>query len=140
MAEISAQELIEWLNTTTDRTIPYKNSQMVGAVKDTSSLQDENSLEQLSDAMVDAYVRLNPDKPYETMVRNARETLATLAYLADHEPASPAEWVALGPVKAYKSPQLYGAAMSLVKRIYDKKQIDLMRDVFQDNGFDPSLN
>jgi hypothetical protein len=138
MAEISAQELIEWFKTTTDRTIPYRNSQMIAAVKDAASLKDMDSLEQLSDAMVGAYIRLNPDKSNETMVRNARETLATLAYLADHEPASPAEWIALGPIKAYKSPQQYGTAMGLVKRIYDNKQIDLMRDVY--NGFDPSLN
>ena len=140
MAEISAQELIEWFNTTTDRTIPYKNSQMVGAVKDAALLQDKGSLEQLSDAMVGAYVRLNPDRPQDIMVRNARETLAVLAYLADHEPSSPAEWVALGPVKAYRQSHQYGSAMTLVKGIYDEKQIDLMKDVFQDNGFDSSLN
>ena len=140
MAEISVKELIGWFNITTDRTIPYKDSQMVGAVKNAALIQDRDSLEQLSDVMVNAYVRLNPDRPRQTMVRNARETLATLAYLADHEPASPAEWVALGPVKAYKSPEHYGPAMDLVKKIYDGKQIDLMRDVFQDTVFDPSLN
>ncbi len=126
------QELIKWFNTTLDRTIPYRNSEMVAAVKGAASVQDMNSLEQLSDAMVGAYIRLNPDKPHETMVRNARETLATLAYLADYEP-SPTEWAALGPVRAYEQPHQHGYAMALVRRIYESKQIDLMRDVFNED-------
>lgn|SRR3989338_8660571 len=139
MTEVSVQELIEFFETTTDRTIPYKIPQMVAAVKNAASGEDVDSLERLSDAMVDAYVRLNPNKSPETMVRNARETLATLAYFADHDP-TPAEYVALGPVKAYKSPQYYGTAMGLVKIIYDSKQMDLMRDVFLNKRSDPSLN
>lgn len=130
MTKASIQELIEFLRTATNNTVPYKNSQMVAAVKDAASLRDMASLEQLSDAMVDAYVRLNPDKPHETMVRNAIDTIATLAYLADHSPSSD-EWITLGPVKAYMQRHQYGNAMTLVKRIYDKRQIDLMRDIFK---------
>lgn len=138
MVKISIREIIESLQNTTTRDTPYKMSQMAAAVTEAAQLQDKKSLEKLSDALVDACIRLYPERPRETMIRIARDNFATLAYLADHETKS--EWVILGgPAEAYKSPQLCGPAMNLVKIIYAEKQIDLI-DIFKDNSPESQLN
>ena|SRR3989344_4820328 len=133
---VDIHQIITYFKHTTEKIIPYSNSQLVSAVKEAASIADRESLEQLADSMASAYVRLNPDESEEIMVRNARDTLATLAYLADHE-VDPITWMAVGPVKAYQSAR-YGPAMTLVKAIFDSQHIDLMRDVFEE--IDPNLN
>lgn len=140
MEELSAKELIGWLRTTTTKVVPYKNSQMVAVVRNAALLNDKNSLEELSNALVGAYIKFNKNKPREVMVRNALETLATLAYLADHNPSSPLDWMALGPVKAYQLQQHYGPAMSIVKSIYSEMQIDLIKDIYQESSSEEQIN
>lgn len=129
MQEPTTQDLIRFFETTIVRDIPFLNSQMVAAVKQSSKEENIGTLEKMLDSMTNAYVRLNPEKSRETMIKNARETFATLAYLADHNP-SPEGWKAIGPIDAYAHECDYGRAMSLVRKIFDLKKIDLMRDVF----------
>jgi len=131
MPNVTTQELIEFFRTTKERAIiPYKNSEMIAAVKQSSFKQDIDSLEQLLNEMTDAYIRVNPDKPRETMIRNVQETFVTLAYLADHDPSFE-EWKSIGPIDAYVHECDYERVMNLVKKIFGCQKINLMRDVFQ---------
>lgn len=130
MPDLTTQELIECLRTTKDKKPPFPISQMVKAIKQSSMKQDENSLEKLLDTMKEAFIRLNPGKLHKTMIRSARENLATLAYLADCN-FSLHDWVSIGPKDAYAHKCDYGKAMNLVKKIFDRRGIDLTKDVFQ---------
>ena len=130
MADITIRDMVEFFRSASARVaIPFANSEMVAAIKEAGLTNDIDSLQQLCDVITNAYVRANTDKPNEVMVRNALDTIATLAYLADHDPG-PSEWMADGPVKAYQRGDL-GRAMTLVKKVYDARRIDMLRDVFQ---------
>ena len=124
--ETTIRDLVEFLETAQSREIPFKNSDMVSAVRSAALQNDEASLRRLSEAMVEGYIRLNPLKSREIMTQNAHETVLSLAYLADHSPDSSTEWVNLGPEKAYADNQYYGRAMSLVKRTYESRQMDVV--------------
>lgn len=139
MADVTTQELIRYFERVKCRgVIPYNNSQMVAAVRESSLKQDSQSLEQLLYVMEKAYCRINFEEPTQTL-RNARDTFATLAYFADHTPSS-GEWLSIGPVKAYASREHYGRAMCIAQEIFKNRQIDLMNDVFCESGSDFSSN
>ncbi|MBI5061873.1 MAG: hypothetical protein HZB67_06210 [Candidatus Aenigmarchaeota archaeon] len=139
MTKLTIQELTSYFRRVrTSETIPYKNSEMVFAVKDASSVDDFRSLSELSEAIEEGYSRANPTEDRKKMVSNARGTLATLAYLADHDP-SPLDWMSLGPVAAFADEGCYGSAMSLLRKVYESREIDLMKDVFREED-KPSLN
>ncbi len=61
------------------------------------------------------------------MVISARENLITFAYLADHP--SPTEYVSIGVKGAYLHECDCGRAMTLVKKIFTRNGIDLIKDV-----------
>ncbi|MEK6913174.1 MAG: hypothetical protein AABW47_00700 [Nanoarchaeota archaeon] len=109
-------------------TIPFKNTEMVEAVRCASL--DGNFIEvlELSETLENAYTTANPNKPKARMIQNARETLTGLAYLADYE-CSPLEWMEIGPAKAYAL-KIGKDAMNLVQKVYENRQIDIIRDIF----------
>lgn len=141
MAEISIDELIEWFNDADIREqIPFSNSQFVEALNEAAEYKDESSLERLSVAMADSYIRRSPEHSSESMIREARETLATLAYLADHKPPSVIAFLAMDPVNAYNSPDKYGDVMNMLRNVYQRQGVDVVKDVFLDNLHNPQLN
>ena len=104
--------------------IPFKNSEMASAVRNAALKRDVDSLKRLVLSLEMSYVRANPDKPSELMLKNARSSFLGLAYIADHNP-SPFDWMILHPKKAYSSQEHYGPAMSLAKSIYEERDLDV---------------
>ncbi len=125
MSHTTAQELASFYRNFCSGDVTPPLGEMVSAVRMSSLKKDEDSLEDLLDALMESYVRLNPDKPKNIMIRNAREAFATLAYFADHNPTTPEHYRSFGPGGAYRQPHQHGPAMTLVKKICDKRQIDL---------------
>jgi len=132
MTTLTTETLTAYFNTTLGRDpIPYKNSEMVHAIRASSLQQDREALEHLLDALEASFVRAIPENK-ETILKHARELLADLAYFADHDP-SYREYSTLGPAKAYAQ-RAQGRAMSLVQVIFEKRAIALGK-VFAEETF-----
>lgn len=130
MPNLTTQKIIEHLNSTLERDVPFPLSDMSKAIEKSAMEGDEESLERLLYSMKEAFIRLNPDKPRKAMIISAHENLATLAYIADHKP-DPLEWTSVGPENAYKHDCDYGKAMSLVRQIFARNGIDVNKDVYE---------
>ena len=127
--KLTANNLISFFNHAQGRaTLPFRNTEMAEVLEGLGQTQNVRKFEELSDAITNAYVRSQPDTPRKNMEENARETLATLAYIADHKPNSPQSWAAFPPSEAYRSPEHYGPAMTLIKKIYEDTRIMSMRE------------
>jgi len=131
MEKITIKELTNFFKQAKegDRKIPFKNTEMIEAVRSASLEDNFIGILEFSKTLEDSYIITNPNKPKAEMIQNARETLTCLAYLADYPHCYPFEFMEIGPAKAYS----LGArkdAMNLVQRVYESRQIDIVRDIF----------
>jgi hypothetical protein len=131
MSKLTIKELTNFFKQAKegDRKIPFKNTEMAEAVRCASLEGNFIEVLEFSKTLEDSYVIANPNKPKAEMVQNARETLTGLAYLADYPDCSPFEFMELGPAKAYAL-KLRKGTMNLVQRVYESRQIDIVRDIF----------
>jgi hypothetical protein len=110
-----------------DRKIPFKVGQMAQAIKSSAEEGETRKFEDLVTSLASAYVNSNPNQQ-ELMLRNAYETLAALAYLADHGTEG-GEYLPhiSGPPKigsAYRDKE-DGPAMGMMRGAFASRGIDI---------------
>jgi hypothetical protein len=134
MEKITIKDLTEFFKKARigDKKIHFKNTEMINAVREASLEGNFIGVLEFSKELEESYARTNPNEPKTIMLQNARETLVALAYWADYSDISPLEWMEIGPAKAYTL-RLRKDAMNLVQRVYESRQIDIVRDIFPES-------
>ena len=117
------EEVIEFLDKTEKRIVPFKVSEIAYALREASE-RNPLLIDGLLQSFINSSIRLNPSSPRHEMINSAYDNLATLAYIADYNP-NPLDFEMNGVVKAYRDPKKHGKTMDLVRDVFKERGIDI---------------
>lgn len=122
--------------------INFKFSEAAKAIKSAAIATKYTDLEKLADVMVSSVVKQHPNTRKEINERNAYCAFALLGCMADYPAIEglPTRYErAYAAIRLYSLNIMYGQAMAAVKRIFDKRGIDVLR-ILTINKQNPNLN
>jgi predicted KAP-like P-loop ATPase len=135
---LNLEEMIEFLNHTNERLVPFPLSEIADAMKEASE-RNPSLIKNLLESFISSTIRLNPSRPREEMINSAYDNLATLAYLADCNPSS-GEFSMDDVAKAYEDTKKYGKVMTKVSDILKTRGIDLCKYIYWEKKIELCLN
>ena len=124
-------ELTEYFETTSDHNLRYQVSEMAQTVNEAIEGGQIPALEYLLSVMESAGARTDPAVPEEVRTRNARVLFAVICFAADYPPTHN-RTESLNMTDIYSHPALYGKAMLTARKIFERRELDVMRDVFSE--------
>ncbi len=129
MSNRTIDELIAILEKTKNWDISFSDNEIVFLVRHAASQSNFEKLDSLANAIVSANIRLRTEEDEKSNRINGYFQFALLGYVADY-PIIMDKGVINGPRKTYMFLAAYGPTMMAVKKVLDKKNVDIMSDLF----------